>query len=105
MIARSFRRAAEINLTLCAADIAISGPRSGASPEDPGTISILHEFRQSRKAGWQCCQANANQSPSFADQQVLCDEKVAPFAKSGVAFLFEPYSGVDVPIEVEVIVH
>jgi hypothetical protein len=52
-----------------------------------------------------CCQANANQSPIFANEQVLGDEKVAPFAKSGVAFLFEPNSGVDVPFEVEVIVH
>jgi hypothetical protein len=53
----------------------------------------------------QCCQANANQSPFFADEQVLCDEKVAPLAKRGVSFLFEPSSGVDVPFEVEVIVH
>ena len=41
----------------------------------------------------------------FADEQVLGDEKVAPLAKSGVAFLLEPDSCVDVPLEVEVIVH
>ena len=52
-----------------------------------------------------CCQSNANQSPQFADEQVLGDEKVAPFANRGVSFLFEPDSGVDVPFEVEVIVH
>ena len=52
-----------------------------------------------------CCQSNANQSPLFANKQVLGDEKVAPLAKSGVSFLFEPCSGVDVPFEVEVIVH
>ena len=52
-----------------------------------------------------CCQSNANQSPLFANEQVLGDEKVAPLAKSGVAFLFESNSGVDVPFEVEVIVH
>ena len=52
-----------------------------------------------------CCQANANQSLLFATQQVLGDEKVAPLAKGSVAFLFESDSGVDVPFEVEVIVH
>jgi hypothetical protein len=52
-----------------------------------------------------CCQANANQSLLFATQQVLGDEKVAPLAKSDVAFLLEPDSCVDVPFEVEVIVH
>ena len=52
-----------------------------------------------------CCQSNANPSPIFADEQVLGDEKVAPLAKRGVSFLFEPDSGVDVPFEVEVIVH
>ena len=46
-----------------------------------------------------------NPSPFFADEQVSGDEKIAPLAKSGVAFLFEPYSGVDAPFEVEVIVH
>jgi hypothetical protein len=51
------------------------------------------------------CKANANPSPIFADEQVLGDEKVAPLAKRGVSFLFEPYSGVDVPFEVEEIVH
>ena len=51
------------------------------------------------------CQSNANPSPLFANEQVLGDEKVAPFAKRGVAFLFEPNSCVDVPFEVEVIVH
>lgn len=39
------------------------------------------------------------------NEQVLGDEKVAPFAKSGVAFLFELNSGVDVPFEIKVIVH
>jgi len=57
-----------------------------------------------RTAPW-WCQSNANPSPLFANEQVLGDEKVAPFAKRGVAFLFEPYSGLDVPFEVEVIVH
>ena len=52
-----------------------------------------------------CCQSNANQSPLLANEQVLGDEKVAPFAKSGVSFLFEPNSGVNVPFEFEVIVH
>ncbi|KJS39559.1 MAG: hypothetical protein VR74_01645 [Hyphomonas sp. BRH_c22] len=52
-----------------------------------------------------CCQSNANQSPLFADEQVLGDENVAPLAKRGVSFLFELDSGVDVPFEVEVIVH
>ena len=53
--------------------------------------------------GW--CQANANQSPLLADEHVLGDEKVAPLAKGGVAFLFESNSGVDVPFEIKVIVH
>ena len=48
---------------------------------------------------------SANQSPLFANELVLGDEKVAPFAKSGVTFLFKSNSGVDVPFEVEVIVH
>ena len=51
------------------------------------------------------CRSNATQSPLFADEQVLGDEKVAPHAKGGIAFLFEPYSGADVPFKVEVIVH
>jgi len=51
-----------------------------------------------------CCQADANQSPLFANDEVLGDEKVAPLAKGGVAFLFEANSRVDVPFEVEVIV-
>lgn len=53
--------------------------------------------------GW--CQSDANQSPLVAGQQVLADEKVAPFAKRGVSFLFKPNSGVYVPFEIEVIVH
>jgi hypothetical protein len=53
--------------------------------------------------GW--CQTNSNQSPLFANEHVLGDEKVPPFAKRGVSFLFEPDSGVDVPFEVKVIVH
>jgi len=36
---------------------------------------------------------------------VLGDEKVAPFAKGDVTFQFDPYPGVDVTFEVEVIVH
>ena len=36
---------------------------------------------------------------------MLGDVKVAPFAKGGVAFLFESNSGVDMLFEVEVIVH
>jgi hypothetical protein len=57
-----------------------------------------------RYPAW-CCQSNANQSPLFANEQVLGDEKIAPLAKGGVAFLFEADSRVDVPFEVEVIVH
>lgn len=39
---------------------------------------------------WQrWCQANANSSPLFAHEQVLGNEKVAPFAKSGVPVGFE----------------
>jgi len=52
-----------------------------------------------------CCQSNANPSPLFADEQVLSHEKVAPLAKGGVAFLFKSNSGVNMPFEVEVIVH
>ena len=52
-----------------------------------------------------CCQADANQSPQFAVQRVLGDEKVPPLAKGGIAFLFESNSGFDVPFEVEVTVH
>jgi hypothetical protein len=48
---------------------------------------------------WRGCQANANQSLLFADEQVLGDEKVAPLAKSGVAFLFGLGSRVYVPFE------
>jgi hypothetical protein len=36
---------------------------------------------------------------------VLGDEKVAPFAKGGISFLFEPKSGVDMLFEIQVIVH
>jgi hypothetical protein len=66
---------------------------------------VSQGFWTAREAtdGW--CQANASPSPIFADEQVLGDKKVAPFAKSGVSFLFEPDSGVDVLFEVEVIVH
>ena len=39
------------------------------------------------------------------DEQVPGDEKVAPLAMRGAAALFEPDSGADVPLEVEVIVH
>lgn len=53
--------------------------------------------------GW--CQTNSKQSLFFADQQVQSDEKVAPLAKRGVSFLFEPDSSVDVPFEIKVIVH
>jgi len=52
-----------------------------------------------------CGQSRANQSSFFAGRQVLGDEKVAPLAKRGVTFLFEPDSGADVPFEVEVIVY
>jgi hypothetical protein len=41
----------------------------------------------------------------FADEQASGRNQLAPFEKSGVSFLFEPDSGVDVPFEVEVIVH
>jgi hypothetical protein len=50
-------------------------------------------------------QANANQSPQFAVQRVLGDEKVPPLTKSGVSFLLESNSGIDVPFKIEVIVH
>jgi len=49
-------------------------------------------LRHGTKRWW--CQSNPNPSPLFADEQVLSHEKVAPFTKSGVAFLFEPNSGV-----------
>jgi hypothetical protein len=52
-----------------------------------------------------CCQAIANPSPIFADEQVLGDKKVAAFAKNGVAFLFEADFRVDVPFQIEVIVY
>lgn len=52
-----------------------------------------------------CCQSNANPSPLIAAQQVLGDEEVAPLVKGGVAFLFEADSRVDVPFQIEVIVH
>ena len=55
--------------------------------------------------GRQPNQSNENSSPLFADGQVLGDEKVAPLAKGGVAFLFGSNPGADVPFEVEVIVH
>ena len=48
-----------------------------------------------------CCQTNSKQSPFFADQQLLGDEKLPPFAKRGVSFLFEPDFGVNVPFEIE----
>jgi len=35
------------------------------------------------------CQFNANQSPKFAREQALGNEKVAPFAKRGVPADFE----------------
>ena len=54
---------------------------------------------------WRWCQANANRSPLFPNEQVLGDKKVAPFAKSGVAFLFKLNSGVYMPFEIEVVVH
>ena len=75
------------------------------SPGYLGTKSGDGKCSEYRQTGWRWCQSNANQSPLFADEQVQGDEKVAPLAKSGVPFLFEPYSGVDVPFEVEVIVH
>lgn len=68
-----------------------------------GIVSTKPATFKSR--AFRCCQSNVNPSPIFADQQVLGDEKVAPLAKGGVSFLFEPDSGVDVPFEVEVIVH
>ncbi|KCZ53570.1 hypothetical protein HY29_17015 [Hyphomonas beringensis] len=44
--------------------------------------SSIREFRKVVSGG--CCQTNSNPSPLFADLQVFGDEKVAPFAKSGV---------------------
>ena len=41
----------------------------------------------------------------FVDELILGAEKVAPLAKIGVTQGFEPDSDVDVPFEVEVIVH
>jgi len=52
-----------------------------------------------------CCQSNANQSPLFANKQMLGDEKVAPFAKSGVTHCFEPSPPIDISLMIEVIVH
>lgn len=45
-----------------------------------------------------CCQANANQSPLFAREQVLGNEKIAPFAKCGVPVSFEGCSRVEMPL-------
>jgi hypothetical protein len=42
-------------------------------------------------------QTNTNQSSQFANEHVLGDKKVAPFAKCGVSFLFKPDSDIDVP--------
>lgn len=52
-----------------------------------------------------CCQTNSNQSPLFTDEQVLSDEKVAPFAKGGVSPLLEVCTGVELPFEIKVIVY
>jgi hypothetical protein len=78
-------------------------------------VQFATSFNQARRSLNSCTvimwctacwgQANANPSPLFADEQVLGDEKVAPLAKGGVAFLFESNSGVDMPFEVEVIVY
>ena len=68
-------------------------------------LNIININQYLKNTEWRCCQSIANPSPIFADEQVLGDEKVAPLAKRGVSFLFEPDSGVDVPFEVEVLVH
>ena len=54
-------------------------------------VAVHHE-RQGRplvaprpETGKGCCQSNANPSPLFAGQQVLHNEKFAPFAKGGVS--------------------
>jgi len=61
-------------------------------------------MRQKSKAeGW--CQSNANQSPVFANEQVLGDEKVAPLAKRGVTHCFEPSPSIDISLMIEVIVY
>ena len=62
---------------------------------------IFGEFSHGRR----CCQSNTNPSPMFVDELILGAEKVAPLAKIGVTQGFEPDSDVDVPFEVEVIVH
>lgn len=43
-----------------------------------------HDGRTKVGVSSRWCQANANQSPLFADEQVPGDKKVAPFAKRGV---------------------
>ena len=71
----------------------------------PKTLESLSLDFNGFFASVRSCQTNANPSPIFADGQVLGDEKVAPLAKGGVAFLFGSNPGADVPFEVEVIVH
>ena len=68
-------------------------------------VPTRNSLQPGGKTGWRCCQSNANRSPFFADKQVLSDEKIAPLAKGGVAFLFEADSRVDVPFQIEVIVY
>lgn len=62
-------------------------------------------IRTNRKALRGFCQANANQSPLFATEQVLGDTKIALFAKGGVTRRFEPGSPFDISLMVEMIVH
>ena len=54
--------------------------------------------------GW-CCQSNANPSPLFAGQQVLHNEKFAPFAKGGVSQRFKSGPPLDVSLVIEMIVY
>ncbi len=85
-------------------DIRINGLgslRSLSNPSGYGCFNFWGIFDMTLR----CCQSNANPSPLFADEQVLSHEKVAPLAKGGVAFLFKSNSGVNMPFEVEVIVH
>jgi hypothetical protein len=54
---------------------------------------------------YRCCQTNANQSPLFANEQVLGDEKVAPLAKRGFSHRLEPGLSIDLSLMVEVVAH
>jgi hypothetical protein len=52
-----------------------------------------------------CCQSNANPSPLVAGQQVLHNEKFAPFAKGGVSQRFKAGPPLDVSLVIEMVVY